>query len=277
MGTNLRIALFVEGSSGPAGRRIDGLKRLWLDVLVKRLGLLPINRLVPINKRNIARMEPDAPRCSGCDDSLDVLIARELRRDTFDAVVLAWDLLPPWLDGVDTEEEPCRWQETVRLYRHLSMSNELPAEWKEEAERRLVELEGRPSPSTRIGPMRPRHNTITPICMEPDFESVLAQDEAALRRALGIEGQRVERWPPWPHRTSHTWRRNKADGLIGKAIEAVRHPRVKNPPRVCSQFLGWRENKSEWGAYLLEALLQDGRSRCREHALIQRLVEVLGA
>lgn len=269
----LRVALFVEGSSAPPPPRgLAPLDRIWNEHLAGELGFEPFTPIVPISKKHLVAMDPDAPPMSGAGEPLDLLMARWLERAPFDAAVVAWDLVPAW----NPAEDFCRWQETLDLYRYLADSSALPVPWTTAARQRHVELSSRPAPDARAGPRRLRRNEVLALCMEPMFEGLLVRGEQAVRRALNLEGHPSPRgWPraswgpPPPRHPDST--------LLAPAIRSLRtlRPRPALTRRVVGDF---RTNKDGWGEYLLRRLLADDEARCdvMAHPLCVRLREWLG-
>ena len=94
-----KAVLFVEGEITPCPRLPEPLNTIWQRHLVRSLGLIDIDRVVGINKKNLLVMEPaqvNKKKLSGVGMvGLDQRIAAELERDQFDVAVIAWDLLPP--------------------------------------------------------------------------------------------------------------------------------------------------------------------------------------
>lgn len=261
------IVLFAEGSRGQPTRRGDPFEKLWRELLVRELGLQPIARVVPIDKRTLVTMDPSSPVMSGASIGLDELILREIEGDGIDVAIVAWDLLPPW----DPDADTCRWKECVDLYRHLSRSEVLPTSWRENAASRYAELRARPSPAIRQRPPPPMSATVLTVCMDPMFESVLMACEGGVRRALGVVGRRVPGWPRW----------SRSGGLDRDVIQpAVSAARASEPrPSVFRKIRGdFRTAKHEWAEYLLRELLGD--ERCREQVVqepvCRRLIEVMG-
>lgn len=268
---DLRIALFVEGSlAPPPARGTRPLERIWKNCLGTELGLLPFDPVVPISKRHLVAMDPRNPPMSGSGEALDQLIARMLQRSPFDVAVIAWDLVPAW----NPEGGYCRWEETVDLYRFLAQSTYLPEIWKEQAARRFEELQRRPVPGARSGPPPLEHGMVLPVCMVPMFETLLVQDEAAVRRALGLR-ERPRGWP------SQGWadpaERRPDQVVLGPSIQALSRMRPR-PPVLGIVRGNMRTNKDGWGEFLLRKLLEDNRVRpvLLSHPLSRRLVELVG-
>ena len=112
------------------------------------------------------------------------------------------------------------------------------------------------------------------ICMEPMFESLLTQDESAVRRALGLRGQ-VRGWPR--HGWADSGERRPDDRILAPAILAASNQRPK--PEPCRQIGGdMRTRKNEWGEFLLRKLLEDEKARATvlAHPIARRLAELVG-
>jgi hypothetical protein len=98
---------------------------------------------------------------------------------------------------------------------------------------------------------------VLPVCMEPMFETLLVQDEGALRRALSLQG----RIPGWPAQGWGDPAVRKPDReVLGPAILAVSRMRPK--PAVLRTVRGdMKTNKDGWGEFLLRRLLADDLAR----------------
>lgn len=270
--TGLKVALFVEGSTVPLPKhKLQPLNGIWNGCLGEALRLHRFEPIVPISKTHLVAMDPDNPPMSGAGEALDVLMARMLKTHSFHAAVIAWDLVPAW----NPRGVFCRWEETLKLYRFLSQSRALPENWKEQAAKRHNEMSLRKNPGDRSRPPTPRPGMVLPVCMEPMFESVLVQDEAAVKRALGIQGRNVTGWP------SQGWGdpqvKRPDERILAPAIRAVSNVR---PKVQASKVVGGdlKTRKNEWGEYLLKRILSDERARGRllDHPLLRRLVELAG-
>jgi hypothetical protein len=106
------------------------------------------------------------------------------------------------------------------------------------------------------------------------FEALLVQDEAAVKRALGLR-KRPRGWP------SHGWadpaERRPDQTVLGPAIRAL--SRMRPRPAVLRAVRGdMRTNKDGWGEFLLRRLLEDSQARpvLLAHPLSRRLVELIG-
>jgi hypothetical protein len=186
----LRVALFVEGADDAAPRTsTTWLERIWNDHLTGAAGRHRFVAVHGISKRNVLALDPDHPPLVGTE-ALDDMLVRLGAGKEFDAAVVAWDVLPRW----DDLPAPCRWEEQVRFYKHLSDSRAIPPTWVEYARRRRDDYRSRPRASQRAGPPSVRPGAILPLCMDPEFESLLVGNEAAVKRAFGLEGS-VRDWP----------------------------------------------------------------------------------
>lgn len=269
--TPLRVALFVEGSTVPLPKhKQQPLEGIWNGCLAEALDLQGFSPIVPISKKHLVAMDPGKPPMSGAGEALDLLMKRILDRQPFDAAVVAWDLMPAW----NPRGSYCRWEETLSLYRFLAESRALPDLWKERAAGRYDELSNRGRPSQRLRPPVLQPGMVLPVCMEPMFESLLIQDEAAVKRALGIQGRNVSGWP------GRGWgdlqERRPDENVLAPAIRAV--SRLRPKPQVCRAVGGdLKTRKDEWGELLLRRMLRDeqARSRILAHPIPRRLAELL--
>jgi hypothetical protein len=264
----LRVALFVEGSTTKPARGGSPLEAIWQKCLAESLGLRRLDPIIPINKKHLVALDPRKPRMSGGGEALDQLIVRMLKRTPFDAAIVAWDLVPAW----NPEGSFCRWEETVDLYRFLSASPSLPEIWRQQAERRLTELQTRTAPSERTAAPRLQPGMLLAVCMEPMFEALLVQDESAVRRALGIRKAPRD----WPARGWGEPQVRRPDmEILGPAIRALL--RVRPKPEVLRKVHGdLITHKNEWGELLLRRLLEDDRARpvLLRHPIARRLQEI---
>lgn len=266
---HLRIALFVEGSDAQPSRRdtLDPLQRIWNEHLPNLLGFQPFEFVFPISKTHLVALDPRQPAMSGNAEPLDKLVYRLLGTGrAFDAAVVAWDLQPRW----DPKAPCCRWTETVDLYRFLAASDCLSVEWVNAARRRLDELESRSAPSARPKVPQLSRGMVLPLCMEPVFEALLTSDESDVRRALGVSGTRLARWPgSWGRQTQRP-----DQDLLGPSIRAARRVEVRLRRTIRGAF---ETNKNEWAEYLLRRMLSDpaARSRISSHPITARLRDLM--
>jgi len=109
--------------------------------------------------------------------------------------------------------------------------------------------------------------------MEPMFEGMLVQDERCIRRALGVDGRRLNRWP------NRGWgdpRERQPDRrLLDPAIRAIRSAQPR--PRVAAQMVGdFVTHKDDWNELLLRRTLADPDCRAivLSHKILRRLREI---
>jgi hypothetical protein len=264
----LRVALFVEGSVTRPLRRSAPLEAIWRECLGKALSLHRFHLIVGINKKHLLALDPRKPKMSGGGEALDQFMVRMMNRQPFDAAVLAWDLVPAW----NPEGAFCRWEETLDLYRFLAESQSLPPIWKEQAAKRYDDLRQRSTPGERKEPPRLAPGVLLPVCMEPMFEGLLVQDEAAVRRVLGLK-QIPKGWP------GHGWGepsvRKPDQAVLAPAIQALFRMRPK--PAVLRKIHGdMITHNHEWGELLLRELLADRRAKdlILSHPIAVRLKEI---
>ncbi len=264
----LRVALFVEGGENtlPVRSSRSSLEKIWNDALPAALGLREFSVVIPISKKHLVALDPSNPPMSGAGERLDQLMGRILVRTPFDAAVVAWDLVPAW----NPEERYCRWEETLNLYRFLSQRDGLSAPWRAQADRRLRDLENRSAPSARGQPPQLNRHSVLGLCMDPMFEGLLVQDEAAAKRALGLKGS----IPAWP---SSGWaqpqERRPDTNILAPAVLAAQSVKSKTIVGVRGS---WRTNKDGFGEFLLRQLLADegARPKLLAHSLCRRLAEI---
>lgn len=264
----LRVALFVEGGENtlPARSPRSSLEQIWNEALPAALNLRKFSVVVPISKKHLVALDPSNPPMSGAGEALDQLMGRVLARTPFDAAVIAWDLVPAW----NPEDSYCRWEETLNLYRFLSQRESLPPPWRMQAEQRLQELENRSAPSARMRPPQLKRHAILGLCMDPMFEGLLVQDEAAAKWALGLKGN-VSAWP------SSGWadprERHPDSNILAPAVLAAQSAKSKVLVGVRG---AWRMNKDGFGEFLLRRLLADdvARPKLLAHPLSKRLAEI---
>lgn len=260
----LRVALFVEGSAEIGIRRTSTwLEEIWNKHLVGAVGGRPFDVIVPISKKDLIAMDSGVPRPTG-SEPFDMKLVRLGAGSVFDAAVVAWDLHPAW----NALGMFCRWEETVRLYELLAGSASLPGNWRAHANARLADYRGRNAPSARAAAPQLAPGVVQVLCMDPEFESLLAVDETGVRRALGFN----TRPPNWPTAWGVGSTRRPSEDVLRPAVQCV--PRASPVRRRIRG--GWREHKGEWGEYILRQLLADNATAAtiRSHPIVQRLSEV---
>lgn len=264
MTDRVRAALFVEGSSEVGIRRTTTwLEEIWNNHLIGAAGCRRFELIAPISKKDLVGMDPNVARPTG-SEPVDMKLVRLGAGRAFDAAVIAWDLHPSWNAlGVF-----CRWDETVRLYELLAASTVLPESWRAAAASRLADYQQRASPGARSAPPRMLPGTVLPLCMDPEFESLLTADERGVRRALGFDS----RPPDWPTAWGPGGTRRPSEDVLRPAVKCI-PPASPLRRRIRG---GWRERKGEWGEYILRELLNDtaGADTVRAHPIARRLAEV---
>lgn len=261
----MRVALFVEASDPPAGSA-PSLLEVWQGICAD-LGVLDPAQVYPISKGHLVAMDPGKTKMPGRSEGLDDLLKRMHSRDDFDAAVVLWDLQPAW----SHEQGACRWEETQALYRHMASRARLPEPFLSWVKQRSQDLAQRAQPSARSSAPIPSRGAILPVCMEPEFEGWLLQDESALKQVLGVSGQQLRGWPP-----DLSLRRGgqKAKNLLASAIVAAQS--LKPLPEACRKIRGdWRTNQPGWTLYLCRALARHDPVTWRNHPIADRLRELL--
>ncbi len=259
------VALFVEGSSAPPPARGERpLHRLWNE-LADALGIDRFCPIIPISKKHLVAMDPAQPPMSGAGEPLDALVMRTMKRHRFSAAVVAWDLVPAWA-GPGTY---CRRDEILRFYRLLSRSSRLPESWRVHAKKREQDISKR-----RRRPARLTRGALA-LCMEPMFEGLLVQDEAAVRAVLGVKKTIPSAWPRGTWGDPSEMRPDRA--LLKPAIVSLYRERPR--PQVCRRVRGdFETNKDGWGEYILRGLLASPQAReaVVSHPICTRLEQWLG-
>jgi hypothetical protein len=258
--SGLSVTLFVEGSSQDSSRDIeDKVAELWRVRLPTLMKCPSPDRVVGISKGHLQAMQrpwrDGEEVTSSVRIPLDEFIEIERGQHPFDAALVAWDLVPPW----DRERRPERCLEVRDFYRCLSESQHLPQQFRDMAAGRMAEIQAQPPgvcPKLKQG-------MIAAICMVPEFEAVLA-DEQAVREALDVRGKDIPRWPNWdPDDPKET---------LDKAIRAAR--RFRPQPKPTKQVPGNMETRpNDWHLFF------SGQPRMQEvikgNAIVQRYAKWL--
>ena len=161
----VRYALLAEGPVNATDAELKTFVELWHVYLASLDVALPVV-VVPIHKPHLVAMDPSLPKMSGASEPLDHLRARAIEEHKFEAVVIPWDLTPPW-DPDAEEDRYCRWNETKKLYGHLAESEVLTDKWKASCRERANELAARKLPSDRGVAFTLRKHGVVAICMSP--------------------------------------------------------------------------------------------------------------
>ena len=260
-------ALLAEGPVNATDAELRIFVELW-HVYLASLGIALPDAVVPIHKPHLVAMDPDLPKMSGASEPLDHLLARVINKHKIEAVVIAWDLTPPW-DPDSEEDRYCRWNETKKLYELLAESEALADPWKTSCRERADELGRRNRPSDRRTAFTLRKHGVVAICMEPEFEALLAQDDGQIMRALGLSQRPANGWPKrWgaPGQNPKT--------MLREAVVAARMSRPKPSPtkRIHGDM---RTAKHAWGLHFLRSLLQQKRNLIDDHPISVRITETL--
>lgn len=265
----MKVALFVEGSENRAVRRGVLLERMW-EQLARALGLESFSRVEPISKKHLVAMDPELPNISGAGEALDLLMARCLSQDSFDAAVVAWDLVPAW----NSEAGFCRWKETLDLYRLIAASSSLPEPWCAAAHARHAEMSKRARPGHRRTPHRVAYNEVIAVCMDPMYEALLLQNEQHVLRSLEI----ARRPPGWPSQGWGSTALRKPDvELLTPMIDSLCSGPRSQRSKIVKTIRADARNKDPWLEYLLRRLLDDPEARelVLAHPICRRLSECL--
>lgn len=257
----LKTVLFVEGTRQAPGT--DWLTRTWNDLVCGEIGAPPFWKVVGISKAEIVGLSPEVRNLSSVSEPFDMHLARLYRREPFDSVVVAWDLIPKW----NTHAKSCRWQETLEFYRQMATSEFVPDIFRTGLRDRSRELHARPAPSARSRPVRLGKGSILTVIMEPMFE-ILFAEERVVRKALGTTNQK--RPAKWPKGWGNV-QQNPDKSLIAPAIASAKSERP--PLKIFKRIRGdYITAKDEWGYELLRTALTEQGSM-PERAILDRLSE----
>jgi len=262
-----KVVLFVEGSKGGSPRGRLPLDEIWKTHLVRALRLPGFDRVVPISKKDVTALNPMGDASGVGAVPLDVRITVEVEAGNCDAVVVAWDIQPPW----DHEIKPhCKSDELMWFYEGLAASHVLPDRpWKRWVETRHALLQAR-TVGIRGKPSKIQRGAVLAVIMEPTFESLLMACEGTVRTILGVGRQEIVDWPRWdaPGRLP--------EDILFDAIEAAR--------RRARQSVAFRAirgdmvtHKNDWAEYLLRMMLEDEacREAIRKHPIAARLASIM--
>jgi hypothetical protein len=194
---------------------------------------------------------------------LSILLADAIEHEAPDAILLVWDLLPPW----DPEANACRWDDCLNALRGIAAETELSGEWRSAASRLLKDYESREKPRiSRDVSLKP--GSIELVCVEQEIETLFLLNEREIRRILGVKGKAVD-WPRWPRKPM---RERDPKEILAKAVLTA-SPKLK--ARIFGDF---REYMHEWEAFLLRGLLETkaGREALELHPAWKRLQMFLG-
>lgn len=267
MSKEISYALLAEGPVNATDAELNVFVELWQEYLGS-LSVVTPAVVIPIHKLHLIAMDPNLPKMSGASEPLDYLLARVIDQHEIEAAVIAWDLTPPW-DPDAEEDRYCRWNETRKLYTLLAASEVLDEEWRASCHSRASEFATRNRPGDRSAAFTLRKHGIVAICMEPEFESLLAQDDGQIMRALGLSQRPAT---GWPRRWGASGKNPKT--LLREAVVAAKKHRPKTTPtkRIRGDM---RTAKHAWGLHFLRTLLQHKRSLIDDHPISMRITETL--
>ncbi len=266
--SQIRVALFVEGAITPmTQRQREPLQEIWCNHVANLAERQSWSHVFPISKQHLENLDPNHPKASGAGEALDQLITRQLcmTNNAFDAAVVAWDLLPP-LHGVDLSR--CRRQEVQWLMERLRESTELPVEWK----KNVGEWLSNTRKLKAIGPAI-RRGEIRPLCMDPEFESVLLIQKE-IRAILGMNQKACKKGAKWPRQWSIE---NQGDGkrILQAAIDAAKQTNSSNQFPVRGTMTETAPN--EWSEWFLRRMRQRNEivEDLRSHPIVRRVADLL--
>jgi hypothetical protein len=257
-----RIGFFVEGTRALTPRDRDDLLELW-RYQCSRVSSFPPAQLdvYGFSKQQIVIMDPAHAAMPGAGKiPLDVAIEQRFNARPFQDLVIAFDAYPAnQAIRLDPREPcPCLRVEKDFVLRRFVASKILPPQFRVSAGRLLTRYQanrGQPR-----APTRPPLGEVELIYMEPTFESLLLQDESALRRVFGLR-RTPNTWPALPHTG------DRPDFVLR---EIVNKHRKAGPNHL---RLLYDAAKHAWAQEVLRNALQT--SAIWEHAIADRLRKVL--
>jgi hypothetical protein len=193
---------------------------------------------------------------------LDVTIAEAFRASPFDVAVIAFDRKPP---NDVLGPHACIRNEIDFVLDHFVRRRKLP-EFLLDAAERLREHYGPAGAGTRTPRPRgrPPRLALDFVCMVPEFEALVVNDDVALRRAVGFP-RRPKNWPWNKGRV-----REDPKKLIEEIIDLARAHGVAPIPA------NFRADRHGWALHILRSLRAAGRSRLlQRHPIGTRLGTVL--
>jgi hypothetical protein len=167
-------------------------------------------------------------------EPLDVLLARQIRGECLDRVVVAFDRFPSNQCLTETERlRPCPMRaEVAFVLERLSKSSQMPERFKVSA-KRLLE---RYASDDVLLPRCRANEAIEVVFMDPMFEAILVSDETTIRKALGFNS-RPKDWPKF-----RTYERALDKRVLDPAVEC----KVGKPG-------AYLEKKAYWGHKFISA------------------------
>ena len=268
------VGLFVEGAVQLASS--NSIDKLW-EAIAAHCGAPVDLKVYGIDKSQIVSMRRDLlPKRAGATqvissrEGLDIAIARAVGRDKLERVIIALDATPPnqLLDlfflGEESNPAPrvtsCLRTEAAFVLDALSKSAEqkFPASLRRAAERQARRyLDGDELTERAV------LSEVEVLYMEPEFEALLASDEACVLKALGYSHQaRPRDWPAWKGK-----RRPELAELISRAVKLA-------APGVAKKVGGAYQNrKSAWGVRIIQSAEPNGG--LWKHPIARRLCRLL--
>jgi hypothetical protein len=268
-GKRQRVGLFVEGSQATKPLRPD-FTALWKK-LAEHCGHEIELLVYPVTKKQILLLKPaDLParpnatnlvkkgqtQIVGGGEPLDVTIDRAYREDDLDRVVIGFDRWPPNQElTVEEQEMACQMRpEVAFVLRRLAASGKLPEKFRGAALALLTRYESTQELQPRQGPL----GALEVLFMNTEFEALFIEDEATVRKALGIKKKKPHDWKAFP---KHEREYNKS--VLDRAIFAATNMRT-----------AYSSAPARWGRKFVEAA--DANAKLWRHPIVARLCRTLG-
>lgn len=194
-----RVGLFVEGRRQPTPGERDDLLELW-RYQCGRVSHFPPEQLdvYGFSKQQIVIMDPaHAAIPIAGKISLDVEIEQKFKARPFQYLLIAFDAIPAnqAIQLNRDEQSPCLRAEKNFLLERLAKSTILPSQFCAAAARLLAHYQK--NRSEPRAPKRPPIGAVELIYMDPTFESLVLQDERAIRSLFELK-KTPSAWPALP-------------------------------------------------------------------------------
>lgn len=258
-----RWALFVEGGRRLVPTEKDDLSALWTEFCSKVSKSPPAQLEVHgFSKGDLVAMDP---KHKDLGVRLDAQIATAFDGSPFEVLLVAFDAHPknqalqPQASGAARKRggRPCRREETHFVLRHFAQSAVLPEPFKRDARELLVHYEATPKPGPRSAG-RPPRGSLDLLYMEPEFESLLAADDAPLLELFQLR-KRPKEWPRFPAAEPKCALAGIIDETKGSPPGHLRRP--------------FRATAHAWGRAILQHTRDD---KLLQHSIAARLKVLLG-
>lgn len=258
-----RWALFVEGTRRLDPSEAGDLAELWRELCGKVSVVAPAQLSVHgFSKGELVAMDP---KHKDRRVPLDVQIATTFDGSPFEVLLVAFDAHPrnqalqPQASGVARKRgrRPCRREETHFVLRHFAQSAVLPEPFKRDAKNLLAHYEATPKPGARSAG-RPPRGSLDLLYMEPEFESLLASDDAPLLELFQLR-KRPKDWPRFPAAEPKGALAGIIDETKGSPPGHLRRP--------------FRAAAHAWGRAILQHTRDD---KLLQHSIAARLKVLLG-